>query len=61
MRLKGEVVKAVKQFSKKIGESEAIICDAASEKKSNDLQKFYRDIGTTLRVLEKETPWDKTT
>ena len=28
------------------------------EKTSNDLQKFFRDIGTTQRVLEEGTPWE---
>jgi hypothetical protein len=57
MKSKSEVLQAVKEFAKKIGAPDAIICDAASEQKSKPLQKFLGEFGTTLRVLEEGTPW----
>ena len=57
MKSKSEVLQAVKQFAKEIGAPDAIICDAAGEQTSRDLRKFCLDMGTTLRVLEENTPW----
>ena len=57
MLSKSEVLQAVKQFAKEIDAPDAIICDAAGEQTSLDLRKFWLDIGTTLRVLEEDTPW----
>ena len=57
MKSKGEVLQTVKLFSKDIGVPETIICDAAGDKTSNGIQKFCRDNGTILRVLEEGTPW----
>lgn len=57
MRNRKEVLQAVKQFAKEIGAPDAIICDAAREQKSLELRKFCNEIGTTLRVLEENTPW----
>ena len=56
LKRKKEVMQAVKQIAKEIGAPDAIICDAAGEQTSHDLQKFCNDIGTTLRVLEEGTP-----
>ena len=50
-------MRAVKQFVQEIGDPDAIICDGASEQKSQDLKKFLGEIGTTLRLLEEGTPW----
>ena len=47
----------MKQFTKEIGSPEAIICDAVREQTSNNLQQFLNSIGTSLRVLEEDTPW----
>jgi hypothetical protein len=57
MKSKAEVLQAVKPFVKEIGALEAIICDMAGEQTSQPLRKFCNEIGTTLRVLEEETPW----
>ena len=57
MNLKGDVLQAIEQFYKEIGTPEAIVCDAAGEKKSNNLRKFCRDIIMNLRVLEEGTLW----
>lgn len=57
MKSKGEVPMAVKAFAKAVGAPDAIVCDAAREQTSQDLRSFCQKIGTTLRVLEKDTQW----
>ena len=57
MKRKYEVPLALKLFAKEIGSPDAIICDAAGEQKSKEVQKFCHRIGTTLRYLEESTPW----
>ena len=57
MKARTEVIQAMKQFAKEVGALDPIICDAAREQKSQNLWKFLSDIGSTLRVLEKETCW----
>ena len=57
MKSKSEVLQAVKQFAKEIGAPDAIVCDAAGEQKSGELRKFLNEIGTSLRLLEENTPW----
>ena len=57
MTTESEVLQAVKQFAKAIGVPDAIICDASGAQTSKAVRKFCSDIGTTLRVLEENTPW----
>jgi hypothetical protein len=59
MTSKSEVLQAVKEFANRLpgAPDTIIVCDAAREQKSMSLRKFLGDIGTTLRVLEEETPW----
>ncbi len=57
MRSKGEVLAAIKQFSKEIGAPNAFVCDHSKEQTSKELRKFLIDIGTSLRILERGTPW----
>ena len=47
----------MKLFAKEVGAPDALICDAAREQISDKVQKFCCKIGTTLRVLEQNTPW----
>jgi len=49
--------KALKQFAKEIGAPDAVICDAAGEQTSKEVKEFCNQIGTTLHVLEENTPW----
>ena len=51
MKIKSEVLQAVKQFSKEIRAPNAIVLDAAGEKTSKELRKYCSDIGTTLQYL----------
>jgi hypothetical protein len=57
MKLKIQVLQAVKQFAKEIGAPDAIICDMAGEQISQPLRKLCNKIGTTLQVLEEGTTW----
>ena len=54
MKSKSEVFQAVKQFAKEIGAPDALIYDTAREQMSQPLRKFCTELGTTLRVLERE-------
>ena len=49
-------MQAVKQFAKAIGALDAIICDASKAQTSKPLRAFCNDIGTTLKILEENTP-----
>ena len=57
MKYRSDVLQTVKQFSKEIGAPEAIIADPSKEQKSKDLRQFLTAIGSTLRLLEENTPW----
>jgi hypothetical protein len=57
MKARSVILQAVKEFAKEIGAPDAIISDAARERKSENLRKCLGEIGTTLRVLEEGTPW----
>lgn len=57
MKRESEVLQAIKQFAKAIGAPDAIICDASKAQTSQKVKQFCRDIGTTLRILEENTPW----
>ena len=57
MTKESDVLQAVKQFVKTIGAPDAIICDAARAQKSDKVRQFCSDDGTTLRILEENTPF----
>ena len=57
MKKESDVLLAIKQFAKAIGAPDAIICDASKAQTSQAVRQFCGDIGTTLRVLEENTPW----
>ena len=56
MKSESQVLQAIKQFAKAIGAPEALIHDASKAQKAKDVRKYCNDIGTTLRVLEENTP-----
>ena len=58
MKIKSEVLQAVKKFVKEIGAPNAIILNAAGEKTSKALRKYISGIRTTLKYLEEGTPWE---
>ena len=51
MKSKSEVPNAVKNFTKKIGAVDALVCDAAPEQVKGETQKFCFKIGTIIREL----------
>ena len=57
MKKESDFLQAVKQVAKAIGAPDAIIYDASKARTSQAVRKFCNDIGTTLRVLEENTPW----
>ena len=57
MKSRFDGLQAVKPFAKQIGAQEAIISDSSKEQKSKELQQFLTEIGSTLRLLEENTPW----
>ena len=57
MPSKADVHKAIKAFIKTVGAPDAIICDAAREQTSKHIKALCNEVGTSLRILEKNTPW----
>ena len=57
MKSKGDVPAALKMFAKEIGAPDAIVCDASGEQTSHTVRKFLNQMGTALRVLERDTQW----
>ena len=56
MKKRKEVLHAMKMFAKEIGAPDAIITVAAREQHLKPLKKFLSEIGTTLWILEENTP-----
>ena len=54
---KYEALQGFKLFAKKGGTPDASICDAAKEQVSREVRQFCQKMGTTLQVLEENTPW----
>eukprot|EP00957_Ditylum_brightwellii_P074360 5649463-Ditylum_brightwellii.AAC.1 len=57
LKSKSEVEQAVKQFAKKVGAPDAIVCDASGEQTKKSLKRFLSEISTMLWILEEGTPW----
>ena len=57
MKRKGDAHKAYKRFFKRIGVPDALITDGAREQALGDAKKICDQVGTTLRQLERNTPW----
>ena len=57
MKKRADVIQAVKKFMKEVGLPDAIIYDGAGEHTSNEMRQLCNDVGTTLRILERGTPW----
>ena len=56
MSKESDMLHAVKQFVKIIGVPDVIICDAAKAQKLKAVRQYCNGIGTTLKVLERNTP-----
>ena len=57
MRSQEEFGTALHWFCKQIGVPETIIADAHKSQTSYKIKRFCHQVGTTLRVLERKTPW----
>ena len=57
LRKRSDLIRALKSFAKEIGVPEATIVDGALEDNSSEVKKFCDQVGTSLRMLEKGTPW----
>ena len=57
MRSKSQVPQACKLFFKKVGLPDTIICDGSKEQTQGETKKMCDSYGTTIRRLEKNTPW----
>ena len=57
MTTESDIPKALHVFAKEVGAPDTIIADAARAQKSKAVKEFLSSIGTTLRILEENTPW----
>ena len=57
MRTKSEVHHAMKEFFKRIGVPDTIICNPAHEQILGDNRKLTREAGTVIRAIEPDTSW----
>ena len=57
MKKWADVLQAMTKFMKEVGVPDAIICDGAGEHTSNNMRQLYNNTDTTLRILERGTPW----
>ena len=57
MKQKSKVLQAVNCFVQEVGAPEAMLYDAARQYYSKEIRKFCNDIGTTIHILEDNTPW----
>ena len=56
LRKRSDLIYALQSFAKKIGAPEALIVDGSPEENSAEAKKFYNQVGTFLRTLDKGTP-----
>ena len=56
MTKQSDILQAIRQFINTIGVPDCIICDASKAQKSTVVRHYCDDIGTILRVLERNTP-----
>ena len=52
-----DVLLALKLFDKDVGVPEALVTDGTKAETSTDVERFFINIGTTLKTLEQGTPW----
>ena len=57
MRKEADANHAYRQFFKRVGVPEAIICDGAKAQVQGETRKLCNNVGTTIRQLERDTPW----
>ena len=57
MKSQEEFEQALHWFCKQVGVPRDLICDSHKSQKSNSVKRFCDQVGTTLKVLERGTPW----
>jgi len=57
MKSQAEFQTALHWFCKEVGVPVDLVVDAHRAQTSNKVQRFCDQVGTTLRILEKGTPW----
>lgn len=57
MKKESDVKNAMKAFAKEVGAPDTIICDHSKAQTGKEVRSFCAEMSTTLRVLEKGTPW----
>ena len=57
MKSQQEFETALHWFCKQIGVPHSLVCDAHRAQTSHEVRRFCDQVGTTLRILERGTPW----
>ena len=57
MKSQTEFQTALHWFCKQIGVPVDLIVDGHKSQTSNEVRRFYNQVGTTLKILEVDTPW----
>ena len=57
MKKEAEVLMAIQNFAKEVGAPRSMICDPSRAQTKQDVKTFCANMDTTLRILEKNTPW----
>ena len=57
MKLKSEIINAVKAFAKEIGVPTALILDPEGTQRSRELDKVAKEMCMPLKFLERATQW----
>ena len=59
MKYQTEFQTALHWFCKQVGVPVDLIIYGHKSQQSNDVKRFCNQVGTTLKILEIGTPWDK--
>ena len=57
MKKEAEVLMTIQNFAKEVGAPRSLVCDVARAQTKQDVKTFCANMDTTLRILEKNTPW----
>ena len=58
MKSQSEFKTALHWFCKEVGVPVDLIVDGFSAKKKSSIQRFFDQVGTTLKILERAIPWE---
>ena len=57
MKRQADYFLALKQFAKDVGTPDVLVCNPHLAQTKREVQPFFTQISTTLKVLEAETQW----